>query len=1830
MFEVKARCQAVSQETFALGRTFQDLAREARTRSLRTFRDIWALHNNKVWLFEMSWVDRTKFLYYLTTCLSLTILFLPREALAACVGTTGPVTCTGSITSTVGTGPNSSITTLNIAPGASVNTSGLSVSMGSGVSASDPNIINVDGLLQSVGGSKGPWNAGKNVIEFGDYTVVNISSTGSIIQKNAAADVGGISANGGGNVVNNYGTLRSGWGAIFFAETNDSPTNTVANVINNYGTMTSSDKGMGEVIATGVASPIYFTNFEGGVVNGNIFLHPSSNIVSIVTMYNGSTFNGIIHGGGEPSILNLTGSSGSNTLSNAISLFGTLNKSGAGTWVVNMPSTLSSLSSNLRVNVNGGTLIFAANESSSQTHVSINEGGMLQLGQGGKTGWIDNVSVNNGTLAFDRSDNNSYTNNISGSGAVTQSGTGTTTLTANNSFTGATSISDGTLALSGAGAVAASSGVHNNGTFDVSGTSSSTPSIQSLDGNGGTVLGQNTLTITNANTSFGNDYAGVMSGMGGLTISGGTQGLSGQNSYSGATNVDSDAGLTLSGSIAGLLTNMGTTDVNGGTVNGTTINAGILTGEGASFQAVSNNGGSVNLGNSQAGAITNAQNATFTARGGTIASASNAGTMTLNNGQNVTGNVTNNGTLTLDRASIGGTLAAESGQFTVTSNNASANSLSGDSDATLDGILTLNNAQDTYAGVMSGVGGLAIAGGAETLTGNNTYSGQTSIGSGASMTLGTGGTSGMFGSDSNVVNNGTLAVKLSNDVTMNGVISGAGVFNQTGTGTTILNGNNTYTGTTIVSAGELQINGNQSGATGDTIVQSGARLTGRGTIGGNVSIADNAIMAPGVAQSDAGTLTINGNLNLSYNAIQNLDLGQVNVVGGQYAVGGQYNDLAIVAGDLVFSGTVNVRGTNVDDTDTPIPISNGLGRGIYRIYTYNGALSGANGSSTPNARLGTVDTAPDTQLLLQTSIDHEINLVVIDSVLPFWGGGSRVSPGGGGLPGNGTVNGGDGTWTTDNANWTDATGSIDNIWSSGTFAIFAEQAGTVTVRDTTANDTISNVTAEGMQFANRDGGIYRLTGDDIYAASSTMIMRVGDGTQQGSSITANLDTVINDRLVEGGTSLQKVDAGTLIISQDQTYRGNTLINGGTLQLGNGGTTGRLIASPAIVNDGSLTINFSNDNVISQPIRGQGSVTHAGTGTTTLRDSNSYSGGTFVANGTLKGTASSFGAGGINIGGNGSLIIDQASNASMSNSFSGSGAMSKIGSGNVTLNSNSPDFSGQVDVLAGGLRVDGNMSNARFNAQDFGTIYGAGSIGPTTVGNGGTLAPGGSGAVGTLSVNGELSMGAGSIFSATGTGQEVGTSVNVDGSSRNILASSFVNVSGNVSLAGGTAALNVASASILRVNQVYRLIEATGNISGRFDQLSTNIGSQYVFLDPSLFYSDKLVGVALNRNNTSFTILSRSRNEYASGAALDRLPSGNPLSLAVAGRDINDARSALNAASGEIHASAVAALIDDAFMLRETVAERLSSADCDGPDSSGSIQTAVLSEKSPSNRCHADRLVLWHQSYGSRGRNFGDGNAATMNHTSAGFLMGADVPVFSTARIGAMIGYSNDSFHVSSGRDSSGHSNNVTIGAYGGNHWGRVNLRLGANYTWNMLSVNRTVNFNGYNGAKLNAGYLSGTAQGFGEIGYRLRGQKIAFEPFAGLSYVSVHSGSFREKGSVEALEGRSFMKGVTFSTFGLRTSASYQMGKSMLMPRLMIGYRHSFGSLAPKAPMSFAASDDAAMRIAGTPLASDVAVLDAGFSLRVTDQIDVGLFYLGQYGIKATDSGLKGSLRVTF
>ena len=96
-----------------------------------------------------------------------------------------------------------------------------------------------------------------------------------------------------------------------------------------------------------------------------------------------------------------------------------------------------------------GSGAFVLTGSNTYTGATTISNGTLQLGNGDMTGSIDGSSgvVNNGVLAFNRSDNVVFAPSISGSGGVTQRGTGSLLLTAQNTYTGTTRISSGTLAI---------------------------------------------------------------------------------------------------------------------------------------------------------------------------------------------------------------------------------------------------------------------------------------------------------------------------------------------------------------------------------------------------------------------------------------------------------------------------------------------------------------------------------------------------------------------------------------------------------------------------------------------------------------------------------------------------------------------------------------------------------------------------------------------------------------------------------------------------------------------------------------------------------------------------------------------------------------------------------------------------------------------------------------------------------------------------------------------------------------------------------------------------------------------------------------------------------------------------------------------------------------------------------------------------------------------------------------------------------------------------------------------------------------------------------------
>jgi autotransporter-associated beta strand protein len=117
----------------------------------------------------------------------------------------------------------------------------------------------------------------------------------------------------------------------------------------------------------------------------------------------------------------------------------------------------------------------AANTSTGLTTVN---SGTLSIGNGGTTGSVAGGIANNAAVQFNRSNAATYDGAISGSGTVTKLGSGTLTLTGTSGYTGATTVSAGSLFLQGRlGNTAVT--VENGATFGGSGVSTGSVTVSS-------------------------------------------------------------------------------------------------------------------------------------------------------------------------------------------------------------------------------------------------------------------------------------------------------------------------------------------------------------------------------------------------------------------------------------------------------------------------------------------------------------------------------------------------------------------------------------------------------------------------------------------------------------------------------------------------------------------------------------------------------------------------------------------------------------------------------------------------------------------------------------------------------------------------------------------------------------------------------------------------------------------------------------------------------------------------------------------------------------------------------------------------------------------------------------------------------------------------------------------------------------------------------------------------------------------------------------------------------------------------------------------------------
>ncbi|WP_204156754.1 beta strand repeat-containing protein, partial [Tritonibacter mobilis] len=299
---------------------------------------------------------------------------------------------------------------------------------------------------------------------------------------------------------------------------------------------------------------------------------------------------------------------------------GTLSVTGAGT----LASTDVNVASGGTLTTDGGALAAGTELGNAGTVTLGGSETIARLNGAGTT------EVTSGTLTL-TSGLSTVGGEISGAGGLTVNGaTADVTLTAENTYTGATDVTSGTLSVTGSGTLASTDvSVEENGTLTTDGgaldsgtelenageaTLGGSETIARLNGSGTTAVTSGTLTLTSGES----EVDGAISGAGGLTVNDTGQAedaavtLTAENTYTGATDVTSGTlSVTGSGTLA-------STDVNvdsGGTL---TTDGGALT-AGTELE----NAGTVTLGGSE----------TIARLNGSGTTAVTSGTLTLTSGE---------------------------------------------------------------------------------------------------------------------------------------------------------------------------------------------------------------------------------------------------------------------------------------------------------------------------------------------------------------------------------------------------------------------------------------------------------------------------------------------------------------------------------------------------------------------------------------------------------------------------------------------------------------------------------------------------------------------------------------------------------------------------------------------------------------------------------------------------------------------------------------------------------------------------------------------------------------------------------------------------------------------------------------------------------------------------------------------------------------------------------------------------------------------------------------------------------------------------------------------
>ncbi|EBK4258734.1 AIDA autotransporter-like protein ShdA [Salmonella enterica subsp. enterica serovar Meleagridis] len=1140
-------------------------------------------------------------------------------------------------------------------------------------------------------------------IQYNSGASGTITNTGTITTTGKGAGDASVYAHGGAVTINNSGTMDSSVFGVYVTTGHtlnnlaggSISANTAVQFHGNNNKLANAGAILGDTNGVTINGSGNTLTSQGKITGGiNAILINSGSKNNTLTLNTGTEISGsITDDNNSASANNNLILDGEGSLGSSISGLNSVTSSGD--WTLSGATMNLSGTTNSALWVKSGTLI--VNGAMTAKGATVDSGTTLQIGNGGTLGAFNGDIVDNGTLTFNRSDAAAYGSVISGSGNVVKQGGGELTLSNNNSYSGGTTIAEGTLTATAGGALG-SGNIDNRAYLKLDAASASDPFIvadltthsgATVEIGAGSTLQANTLTQQDGSTLTAD-----------LTETSGPAIRAKNVNLDGTLNVASPASQEPIRSTDDLISlaliesdNAISGDFDDITINGNAMNP-------DAFITVV---GQKNVNDTHYDLVetltwyADRDNAAIDAHG-TFNLADADDSFTVNtvlenvdansgwNGQSLT--KTGAGTLILNAENTytGGTTISDG---TLIANNVEA---LGTGNVTDNATLELNTGGD-FNNNISGSGQVVKSGDKTlTLSGANSYSGATTISGGTLIAthvnaLGTGA----------IDNRASLLLDASGQFTVTDLTTESGGNTEIGAGSTLQ-------ATTLTQKSDSTLTINLNSNTVDPVIHAASQVSLAGTL--DITGVGDVLDSDPASTDDLDTFTliasdktIAGDFEKLTVAGMDADLADFITVDGRIDDTGKQYELTTVLtwyadrDDAVTDahGTFNLTNAdgsfavntvleNVDATLDPASatgwdgtslIKQGAGTLILNAEnTYTGGTTISDGTlvATNVDALGSGDVTDDATLELNTggTFDNAIS------------GSGQV------------VKSGDETLTLSGTN----TYSGGTLISGGTLvASNVEALGTGDVTDNavlelnTGGDFDNAISGSGQVEKSGDGTL-TLSGSNTYTGGTT----INDGTLIATSVDAlgsgdvtdNATLALNtggtfDNTISGSGKVEKSGDDALTLSGANSYTGGTLISGGTLIASNVEALG----TGDVTNNATLELNTGGD--FTNNISGSGQVVKSGDETLTLSGSNTYTGGTTINDGTLVATSvDALGSG--DVTDNATLALNTG--GTFDNTISGSGKVEKSGDDALTL-SGANSYTGGT-LISGGTLVASNV------------------------------------------------------------------------------------------------------------------------------------------------------------------------------------------------------------------------------------------------------------------------------------------------------------------------------------------------------------------------------------------------------------------------------------------------------------------------------------------------------------------------------------------------------------